>query len=116
MKTIDKVVGIDLAGCPFNRKYPPNIEKYGNRHDGYESLNKKILFYEFAVQNYDLHFKYRGRDYHFVTGKDHVALCDEHYTKEYKCFPDANTMIEQFEIDGKKLIDIIDELEDVEQV
>ena len=113
-KRKDAVVGYDLAGYPYNKKYPPCVAKYGDKYEGYKSLNEQILFYEFAVQNYDLHFRYKGRDYHFVTGKDHVALCDDHYTEEYQLFPDANTMIEQFEIDGKKLIDIIEELEEVE--
>ena len=71
---------------------------------------------DFAVQGYDLTFVYKGRRYHFLTTKDHVALCDEHYTEEYQVFPDGNTALEQFEIDGKPLLDIIDQLEEVEPV
>lgn len=45
---------------------------------------------------------------------DHVVRCDEAFGNEFERFPSANAMIEQFEIDGKKLLDIIGELEDVE--
>ncbi len=71
---------------------------------------------DFAVQGYDLTFVYKGQRYHFLTTKDHVALCDEHYTEEYQVFPDGNTALEQFEIDGKPLLDLIDQLEEVEPV
>ncbi len=43
-----------------------------------------------------------------------MALSDEHFTEEYEVFPTANAFIENFKIDGKPLIDLIDELEDVE--
>ena len=45
---------------------------------------------------------------------DYVALCDEHFTKEYQRFDDGNTALEQFLIDGKPLIKLVNELEDVE--
>ena len=115
-KRKDAVVGYDLAGYPYNKKYPPCVAKYGDEYGGYGSWNKWILFYDFAVQGYDLRFVYHGKWFYFLSEPDHVALCDDHYTEEYQLFPDANTMIEQFEIDGKKLIDIIEELEDVEQI
>lgn len=112
---------ISLLGIgQYSVKLKATIQQTGrlgfDRYGGYGSWNKWILFYDFAVQGYDLHFRYKGREFHFVTGKDHVALCDNHCTKECQCFPDANMMIEQFEIDGKKLIDVIEELEDVEPV
>lgn len=53
MKREDNVVGYDLAGYPYNKKYPPNEDKFGNRYGGYGSWNKWILFYDFAVQGYD---------------------------------------------------------------
>ena len=46
--------------------------------------------------------------------KGKAAVCDDHFTKQYEVFPDPNTLIEQYEIGGRKLIDIIDELEEVE--
>lgn len=106
--------GYDLFGHPFNKKYPPNKEKYGIMHDGYKNMNREALFYDFAVMCYDVSFRYKGKNYYLLTEKDHAAVCDEKFNKEYETFPDENTLIEQFKIDGKALIDIIDELEDVD--
>ncbi len=106
----------DLSGFPMNAKYPPDIERYGSTYDGYPNVNSEIIFYEFAVQGYDLRFSYKGKNYYAVSSEDHVALCDDHFTEEYEVFPHANAFIENFKIDGRPLIDLIDELEDVEQV
>lgn len=106
----------DLAGFRENAKYPPNYEKYGDEYYGYKNAAEEVLFYDFAVLNYDLYFTYKGKPYHFLTETDHVAYCDEHYTEEYQVFPSANELIEQFAIDGKPLIELIDELEDVEPI
>ena len=114
MKEETSVVGYDSDGYPFNKKYPPSKDRLRSEYGGYETWNRWILFYDFAVQGYDLYFKYKGKEYHFLSEPDYVAYCDDHYTEEYQRFPDGNVLIEQFEIDGKKLIDIIDELEDVE--
>lgn len=77
---------------------------------------EETLFHDFAVQGYDLTFIYKGERYYFLSDKDHVALCDEHYTEEYQVFPDGNTALEQFKIDGKSLLELIDQLEEVEPV
>ena len=85
----------DLLGYPYNGKYPPKGDKRGIYHD-YASDVEETLFHDFD--------------------KDHVALCDEHYTEEYQVFPDGNTALEQFKIDGKSLLELIDQLEEVEPV
>ena len=102
----------DLAGYPFNLKYPPTD---GPCH-GYNTYTEETLFYDFAVQGYDLKFKYQGKEYYFVTCPDYVAQCDKAFNIEYQRFTDANTAIEEFEIDGKKLITLIPDLTDVEAV
>ncbi len=73
-----------------------------------------VLFYDFAVQFYDVSFKYNGKSYYLLTDEDHVAVSDEHFTKEYETFSNANELIERFRIDGKPLLTLIDQLEDVE--
>ena len=45
---------------------------------------------------------------------NHVALCDEHYTKEYEVFADEMDFIENFNIDGVPLINLIEELEEAD--
>ena len=105
----------DLLGYPYNSKYPPKGDKRGIYH-GYASDAEETLFYDFAVQGYDLTFIYKDKRYHFLSAKDHVALCDEHYTEEYQVFPDGNAALEQFKIEGKSLLELIYQLEEVEPV
>ena len=79
-------------------------------------MQKRRSFYDFAVQGYDLTFLYKGKRYYFLSTPDHVALCDECYTEEFQVFPDGNAALEQFKIDGKSLLELIDLLEEVEPV
>ena len=74
----------DFAGYWYNAKYPPNKEKYGVAYEGYKNNAAQILFYEFAVQNYDVFFKYKGLPHYLLVEPDHVAVCDSHYTEEYE--------------------------------
>ena len=106
----------DLAGYSYNMKYPPNVEKYGTIFGGYSTASREVLFHDFAVFCYDLRFKYNDKYYYCVNCYDYVADCDENFNEEYQRFEDANQYIEQFEINGRKLIDMIDELEEVEQI
>ena len=103
----------DLLGYPYNGKYPPKGDKHGIYH-GYSSDVEETLFYDFAVQRYDLGFTHKGKRYYFLSESDHVALSDEHFTEEYQCFDDGHSALEQFLIDGKSIIELIDQLEDVE--
>ena len=100
------MIGYDLLGYPYNKKYPANVELYGPNNDGYSSPYRATLFYAFAVQHYDLEFSYRGKHYYCLSERDYVALCDSSYSKEYQRFDNANVFIETFEVEGKKLIDI----------
>lgn len=107
-------IGTDQFGYVYNKKYPPNKEKYGTTNNGYSTDSRETLFHDFAVFGYDLQYKYKGKYYYCLTEPDYVAACDSRFTDEYQKFEDGNQYIEQFEIDGHKLIDIIDELEEVE--
>ena len=109
-------VKIDLAGYPYNAKYEPDYKRYGSLHHGYRTDVEETLFYDFAVQRYDLSFRYNGNAYYFVSSKDHVALCDENFTKEFQRFDSGNDVLELFQISGKPLIDLINELEEVEAI
>lgn len=104
----------DENGYLCNSKYPPNREKYGDSYNGYKSSFEETLFYNFGVQYYDLYFKYKGKEYFVLNEPDHVALCDEHYTKEYEVYANEMEFIENFKIDGKTLIELIDEIEEMD--
>ncbi len=106
----------DLNGYPMNAKHPPLTNTCGARHHGYRTVDYETIFYDFAVQRYDLRFKYKGKTYCVLSEEEYVALCDNHFTEEYEVYPNANAFIENFKIDGRPLIELIDELEDVEPV
>lgn len=111
------VVGRDLMGYPYNMKYPPMISKYGNQYLGYPNWNQEVFFYEFAVQGYDVTFVYHNTKYFLMVEPDYYCTCEDmHFTPSEKSiyFKNGNELIEQLEIEGKKLISIIDDLEDVE--
>ena len=107
-------LAIDENGFPYNSKYPPNKKKYGELYDGYKNKAEGVLFYDFAIYGYDVSFKYTGKDYYLLTEPDHVAVCDEHFTEEYESYEDAMTLIENFKIDGKPLIELTAEIEEID--
>ena len=107
-------IALDLCGYRYNGKYPPNEELNGTTYRGYRNNAEEVLFYDFAVQFYDVSFKYNGKAYYLLTEEDHVAVCDKHFNEEFETFSNANELIEKFEIDGVPLLKLIDQLEDVE--
>lgn len=107
-------IALDLFGYRFNQKYPPNKKLYGDSYGGYRNNAEEVLFYDFAVQFYDVSFKYKGQPYFLLSDEDHVAVCDSRFSEEYETYKNAVDLIENYRIDGKALVEIIDELEDVE--
>ena len=109
-------VARDLFDNPYNSEFPPNREEYGNHHSGYKNANREVLFYDFAIVHYDVTFEYAGKKYYLLIEPTHAALCDENFTEEFEVFSDPNTLIKELIIDGHRLIEIIDDLENVEPV
>ena len=107
-------IALDLCGYRYNKKYPPNKERFGESYGGYKNNAEEVLFYDFAVQFYDVSFKYKGKSYYLLSDNDHVAVCDSHFSEEFETFKDAVELIENYHIDGRSLLELIDSLEDVE--
>ena len=55
-------------------------------------------------------------EYYFLSEQDYAAQCDEKFTNEIRRFKDGNAVLEEFRIDGKKLIDLIPFIEDCEPI
>lgn len=107
-------IGKNLMGIRFNAMCPPNEQRYGTTYGGYPNNARQVLFYDFAVQGYDVEFKYEGDVYHLLFEPDHSALCDDKYSRETESFSNPMELINNLRIKGHRLIDIIDDLEDVE--
>jgi len=106
-------IALDMFWNRFNRKYPPNKKLYGVDYGGYRNQAEEVLFYDFAVQFYNVSFKYKGTPYYLLIDNDHAAVCDCNFTEEYETFTDAVELIENYRIDGKTLLELIDFLEGV---
>ena len=104
----------DLAGYPYNGKYPPKDNAKNNLYYGYESPAEECVFYDFAVMGYDLKIKYHGVYHYFMVDTDCVWLSDKNFTAQIKRFSNANEVIEKFEIEHVPLINLINELEEFE--
>ena len=109
-------IGYDLFGYPFNSGFPPNTDLYGDGYAGYKNTASQVLFYDFAVQMYDVRFKYNGNMYYLMYTPDYAALCDENFYNEIEIFATPNDLIKNSAIDGRKLLDIIDEIDEIEPV
>lgn len=109
-------IGHDLLGYRYNNEFPPNTSMYGNDYYGYKNAASQVLFYDFAVQMYDVRFKYNGEMYYLLYTPEYAALCDEKFSDEIEVFSTPNDLIKNLIIDGKKLLDIIDEIEEIEPV
>ena len=108
-------IGRDIFGYPYNRKYPPNIKKYGAHYSGYRTFQQECFFYDYIVLNYDVRFKYNGVNYYIVNwGEDDCARMDETLKIQYEVFHNPIDLIENLQIEGHKLIDIMNDIEEVE--
>lgn len=54
-------VGYDLFGYPFNKKYHPNKEKYGQSFEDYHDKALGVLLYDYCVMGYDVELNYKDK-------------------------------------------------------
>ncbi len=108
-------VGYDLFKFPFNSKYPPNKKLYGENYDGYETKAEGVLLYDFAVMGYDVRFSYHGKEY-FLLDDGEGALSDSSFSKKLETFDNPMSLVENLKIEGKPLLSIMKDIDDIEPV
>ena len=106
-------VGYDLFGYPFNKKYPPNNKLYGQSFEGYANKALGALLYDFAVQGYGVELSYKGKTYYFMDAGEGVVT-DSHFSERKMVFDSPMALVENFKIDGKTLLELAPEIEDIE--
>ena len=106
----------DLYGNRYNGVYPPEYKYNGDAHHGYKTDKEETLFYDFAVQGYDLMISYQDKFYYFMVDDDGVRLSDDAFTAKITRFESGNDVLEHFLIDGKPLIKMIDKLDECEPI
>ena len=103
------------SDIPFNKKYPPNKKLYGQSFEGYPNKALGVLLYDFAVQGYDVELSYKGKTYYFMDDGEGVVT-DSHFREQKEVFDSPMALVENFKIDGKTLLDLAPEIEDIEPV
>lgn len=97
-------VGYDFFGYPFNKKYPPNKEKYGQSFEGYPYKALGVLLYDYCVMGYDVELSFKGKNYYFMDVGEGVVT------------DSPMALVENFKIDGTTLLELAPKIEDIEPV
>ena len=108
----DSYIRTDICGYAFNGKFPPNDRN--SLYHGYRTPAEECLFYDFAVQGYDLMIRYKGQSYYFMVDEACVWLSDENFTATIKKFANGNDVLENFCIEDVPLYKLVDKLDDYE--
>ncbi len=108
----DPYIRTDFYGYAFNGKFPP--DNSGSLYHGYKTPAEECLFYDFAVQGYDLMIRYKGQPYYFMVDTDCVWLSDGNFTATIKKFANGNDVLENFCIEGIPLYKLVDKLDEYE--
>ena len=108
-------IGYDLFRFPFNKKYPPNKKEYGEDFYGYPTKGEGVLLYDFCVMGYDVEFSYNGETFYLLNDGEGV-VSDSHFSERKEVFDSPMTLVENFKIDGKTLLELAPEIEDIEPV
>lgn len=100
----------DEMGRWINTEFPPdNLNKYPN-NSGYRTSNREMLFYQFAVQYYDVTIEYRGLQAILIADEEGCVMTDIEHNDICDMYPTANDLIKNFKFsDGKTLIDVVDD-------
>lgn len=105
-----------MSEYPVNEVFPPDYGKYGDRYHGYKNGDIEAILYDFAVQNYDLEVIYKGKAYYFATDSEGACRCEKPFCipcSEF--FKDGNDLLQNFVLDdGKRIVDVLDEIEHAE--
>lgn len=108
-------VGYDLMGFPYNRKYPPCKEKYGETFYGYPSKGLGVLLYDYVVMGYDVEFTYDGKTFYLMDNGEGV-LTDKSFSEKKEVFASPMALVENLKIDGKALLEIAPQITNIEPV
>ena len=112
-KSLTNYVGHDLFGYEYNLKYPPNKKLFGSAFGGYATPNQETFFYDFCILQYGVAFYYNETLYE-AEFTDDGPIVTNRMTKEVQGpFDDAMQLLELTCIEGRMMITIIDELQDV---
>lgn len=108
-------VGYDLCGYPYNKKYPPNKKRYGQSYEGYPNKALGVLLYDYCVMGYDVELSYKGKSY-FLMDDGEGVVSNSNYTERREVYDSPMALVENFKINGKTLLELSPEIEDIDPV
>ena len=107
-KNRDEYIKQDDYGRWINIEFPPDSYTQFPNNTGYRNTNTEMLFYQYAVQYYDLRIEYQGVEYLAIVDDDGAYIADRDYEMITDVFPTANDLIKSFTFpDGKRLIELV---------
>lgn len=66
------------------------------------------------MQNYDLSFRYNGNYYYIMQRDNKAYLTDSEFMDKLEEFENGNALLRQLKIEGRPLIGIINDVEDID--
>ena len=106
-------VAYDLFGHEYNCKYPPNKDLYGLDFEGYASPTQLTFFDDFCIHRYGVAFFYDGNDYEAEFTDAGPILTNRSTGDVQGPFEDAVNLLEKALLNGKTLVSLVDDLENV---
>lgn len=99
----------DEKGRWINTEFPPDSYDRYPDNSGYRTSNREYLFYQFAVQYYDVLIEYNGNKYILVADDEGCSVTNEKWDELSPDYFTANDLIKEYRFpDGKGLLDIVD--------
>ena len=109
----------DNGGYDYNGIFPPvgapDPACWLKPYSGYKNGGEEVFFHNYAVQGYNIEFKYLGETYILLGWMDgkHIALLDAD-DKEIQRFSDPIDALRSCVIAGDRLLDILADVTDME--
>ena len=109
----------DKEGYAYNGMFPPegapDATYWQKEYSGYKNGGEEAFFYSYAVEGYNIEFVFNGARYVLMgwMDGDYIALLDAN-DRELQRFSDPMDAILHCEVQGHKLIDLLDQLTDME--
>jgi len=96
----------------YEDEFPPMGDMI-SKYYGNNTWNECMLFHEFAVNMYDLEMNHKGKRYIFYVSPDGVIWANPERPGARTEWDSPVEFIKDFEIDGKKLFEIVNEIDEM---
>ena len=97
----------------YEDSFPPK-HRMVSRFRGYDTWNERMLFYEFAVNHYDMFLVYNGKKYIFEIDSEGVRMVDDKQIHVLEKWETAVEFINNFRLNGEPLYKMVNRLEEID--